>query len=118
MENRENDLQPRDGAENMEEAIEEEIVEEFEDPSADNLVVLTDESGSDVTFEFLDLVLLNGQEYVVLLPLEDAAGDVVIFRVEGAGDEESYVGLSDDAEAQAVYEEFKRRNRDNFAFEE
>ena len=112
MTDMENDPRAMDGEE-------EEIVEEYADPDAASQVVLTDENGREVTFEFLDLILLGGSEYVVLLPLDvPDADEVVIFRVEGEGDEESYVGISDDAEAQAVYEEFKRRNRDVFSFEE
>ena len=36
----------------------------------ENLVVLRDEDGNDVEFEFLDLIALDGNEYVVLLPIE------------------------------------------------
>ena len=48
----------------------------------DNIIVLNDENGEEVQFEFLDLVELDGEEYVVLLPAdeaekEDEAGEVV-----------------------------------------
>ena len=33
----------------------------------DNIVVLNDEEGNEVQFEFLDLVELDDEEYVVLL---------------------------------------------------
>ena len=32
----------------------------------DNIVVLNDENGEEVKFEFLDLIELEGEEYVVL----------------------------------------------------
>ena len=33
----------------------------------DNIIILNDENGEEVKFEFLDLVELDGEEYVVLL---------------------------------------------------
>ena len=35
----------------------------------DNIVILNDEDGNEVKFEFLDLVELDDEEYVVLLPV-------------------------------------------------
>ena len=37
----------------------------------DNIVVLNDEEGNEVQFEFLDLVELDDEEYVVLLPVTE-----------------------------------------------
>ena len=37
----------------------------------DNIIVLNDENGEEVKFEFLDLVELDGEEYVVLLPADE-----------------------------------------------
>ena len=36
----------------------------------DNIVILNDEDGNEVKFEFLDLVELDDEEYVVLLPVQ------------------------------------------------
>jgi len=38
----------------------------------DNIIVLNDEEGNEVQFEFLDLVEYEDEEYVVLLPIEEA----------------------------------------------
>ena len=50
-----------------------------------NIIVLNDEDGKEVKFEFLDLVELDNEEYVVLLPVEaegeDSDGEVVILKV-------------------------------------
>ena len=59
----------------------------------DNIIVLNDEEGQEVKFEFLDLVELDDEEYVVLLPIseegvEDDDGEVVILKLEDT-DEES-----------------------------
>ena len=37
----------------------------------DNIIVLNDENGEESRFEFLDLIELDNEEYVVLLPVED-----------------------------------------------
>lgn len=94
--------------------------EEQEDfDELDNVIVLNDEDGNEVEFEFLDVVELDGVEYVVLLPVEEAEnGEVVIFRVEGSEDDESYVGVDDEAEAERVFKEFKERTKDTFDFVE
>ena len=55
-----------------------------ENEEMDNIIVLNDEEGNEVEFEFLDLIEYEGEEYVVLLPAEetDDAGEVVILQVE------------------------------------
>jgi uncharacterized protein YrzB (UPF0473 family) len=93
-------------------------LEELEDfDELDNKIILNDEDGNEIEFEFLDVVELDGNEYVVLLPVEEAEkGEVVIFRIEGEGDEESYVSLEDEAEAERVFEAFKEKTKDDFDF--
>ncbi len=41
----------------------------------DNIIVLNDENGEEVKFEFLDLIELENEEYVVLLPIEENEED-------------------------------------------
>ena len=95
----------------------ENIINDEEMDDLDNLVVLTDENGEDVEFEFLDVVNVDEKNYVILLPVEEAEkGEVVIFRVEGSGEDESYVGLDDEAEAAKVFELFKEKAKDDFDF--
>ena len=43
----------------------------MEDEELDNIIVLNDENGNEVKFEFLDLVELDDEEYVVLLPVSE-----------------------------------------------
>lgn len=88
----------------------------------DNIVVLNDENGEEVRFEFLDLIEYEGEEYVVLLPAEedenDEAGEVVILKVEDTEDEEedSYVSVDDEATLNAVFAIFKDKFKDEFNF--
>lgn len=89
----------------------------------DNIIVLNDEDGVSTKFEFLDLVELDGAEYVVLFPVEDAPddpGEVVILKVESTEDpdEESYVGVEDQNVLDAVFEIFKEKFKDEFDFAE
>ena len=98
--------------------------EEFEGEELDNIVTLNDENGEEVKFEFLDLVELNDEEYVVLLPIteegEEEEGEVVILKVEDTddddSDEESYVSVDDEEILNKVFEIFKERFKDDFDF--
>lgn len=87
----------------------------------DNIIVLNDENGEEVPFEFLDLIELDGEEYVVLLPTEgeeDEDGEVVILKVEDTDseDEESYVSVDDQEVLNKVFEIFKEKFKDEFNF--
>ena len=90
----------------------------------DNIVVLNDENGNEVKFEFLDLVELDDEEYVVLLPVseegEEEEGEVVILKVEDNdeedSEEESYVSIEDEEILNKVFEIFKEKFKDDFDF--
>ncbi|MFA7157106.1 MAG: DUF1292 domain-containing protein [Bacilli bacterium] len=99
--------------------------EEFE--LEENVVVLTDDDGKEVEFEFLDLVEMDDEEYVVLLPIEPLEGEdedegaVVILKVNHSEDEndenEEYVSIDDEAEAEKVFNIFKDKFKDEYDFE-
>lgn len=86
----------------------------------DNRIILNDEEGNDAEFEFLDLIAYEGEEYVVLLPVEetDEAGEVVILKLAEADndDEEAYVSVDDDDTLMAVFNIFKDKFKDEFNF--
>lgn len=86
----------------------------------DNIIVLNDENGEEIEFEFLDLIEYEGEEYVVLLPNDedDDAGEVVILKLEDSDseDEESYVSVEDEDVLQNVFEIFKEKFKDEFNF--
>ena len=91
------------------------------DEELDNIIVLNDEDGNEVNFEFLDLVELDGEEYVILLPTDetdDEPGEVVILQVEDTDSEgeESYVSVDDEDVLKAVFEIFKEKFKDEFNF--
>ncbi len=89
----------------------------------ENIVILHDEQGEEVKFEFLDLIELDDEEYVVLLPVaeEDSEeeGEVVILKVEETdeeADEESYVSVDDEDVLNKVFDMFKEKFKDDFDF--
>ena len=97
--------------------------ENFEGEELDNIVILNDEDGNEVKFEFLDLIDFEDEEYIVLLPVneegEEEEGEVVILRVEDTdeeADEESYVSVDDEDTLNKVFEIFKERFKDDFDF--
>ena len=86
----------------------------------DNIIILNDEEGNEVKFEFLDLIELDGEEFVVLLPTEDEedSEEVVILKVEDSEDDEmeSYVSVDDEETLNTVFEMFKEKFKDEFNF--
>ena len=92
------------------------------DEELDNLIVLNDEEGEEVKFEFLDLIEYENEEYVILLPAEedDDAGEVVILKIEDTDseEEESYVSVDDEETLNAVFQIFKDKFKDEFNFED
>ena len=93
------------------------IPEQVDDELEDDVVVLTDENGVDNEFKFLDVIELDGKEYVILLPVDKLDdGEVVIFRIEGEGDDETFIGVESEEEASKVFETFKERAKDDYNF--
>ncbi|MBR0490424.1 MAG: DUF1292 domain-containing protein [Clostridia bacterium] len=97
--------------------------ENFDGEELDNIVVLNDEDGNEVKFEFLDLIELDDEEYVVLLPIAEEGeedGEVVILKLEDNDDEnseeESYVSVDDEDVLNRVFEIFKEKFKDDFDF--
>ena len=91
----------------------EELLQEEE-----NLITLTDDSGVETTFEYLDCIEYQGKEYLVLIPAEEDADEIVILEIEPVDEEnENYLAVEDEATLEAVYGIFKERYKDvlNFA---
>ncbi len=88
----------------------------------DDYVVLIGEDGEEVEFEHLDTIELDGNEYVVLLPIDEQedeeADEVVILKIEHISEEEdSFSTIDDEDELNRVFEEFKSRMEDEYNFE-
>lgn len=93
------------------------------DENISNIIILNDENGNEVQFEFLDLIEYESEEYVVLLPVleegEEDDGEVVILKVDDSdenSDEESYISVDDENTLTAVFEIFKEKFKEEFNF--
>ncbi len=102
----------------FDEIFEEMFGEKFDSEEDSSIIILNDEAGNEVEFEFLDLIEYNGEEYVILLPAgDDDTGEVVILKVDGEGsDGESYSSVDDDGILMAVFNIFKEKFKDEFNF--
>ena len=93
----------------------EEVLQEEES----NILMLTDENGEDVEFEYLDCIEYEGKEYLVLMPADENSSEIVILEVESVDEEnENYLSVSDEKVLNAVYDIFKERYKDVLTFED
>jgi len=94
----------------------EDILQEEEETS---ILTLTDENGEDTEFEYLDCIDYEGKEYLVLMPAEELATEIVILEVEPVDEEnENYLSVNDEKTLNAVYDIFKERYKDVLTFED
>ena len=92
----------------------EELLQEEES----NIVTFVDENGEELTFEFMDCIEYQGKEYLVLIPAQEDADEIVILEIEPVDEEnENYLAVEDQATLDAVYGIFKERFKDVFTFE-
>ena len=83
----------------------------------ENLLILADENGEKVEFEYLDTVEFNSREYIILYPIDDAGEEVVILQLiqyEDGSDE--FVPVEKEEELNSIFEIFKDRMKDKFHF--
>ena len=97
-------------------------MDENENLEESNLIILNDDEGNEVKFEFLDLIKYEDEDYVVLLPVPEEGAEedneVVILKLEEteSEDEESYVSVDDEETLNQVFEIFKEKFKDEFNF--
>lgn len=93
--------------------------EELQNEEELNIITLTDEDGSEINYEFLDLIDYEDKTYVVLLPVDENEdnGEVIILEVNEIDDEtEEYASVEDEATLSAVFDIFRERFQDEFNF--
>ena len=84
-----------------------------------SIISLTDEQGVETEFEYLDCIDYEGKEYLVLLPAEEDAAEIVILEIEPVDEEnENYISVDDEQTLNAVYQIFKEKYKDVFDFAE
>lgn len=83
------------------------------------ILTLTDENGVETDFEYLDCLTYQDKEYLVLMPAEEEATEIVILEVEPVDEEnENYLAVEDEAVLDAVYGMFKEKYKDILTFED
>jgi polynucleotide 5'-kinase involved in rRNA processing len=105
--------------------MDEEQLNEMNEEDEGNIVVLEAE-GEAVEFEYIDTIDYEGEEYVVLLPVdEDEEAEVVILKVqkldtldEDGEPEEEYVSVESEELLNTLFEMFKAEYADDFDFVE
>ena len=91
----------------------------MEEEYLSNVVILNDEDGNEVKFEFLDIIELDSEQYAILLPVEEDdenEGEVVILKIEDNGensDEETYVSVDDEETLNKVFKCLKKNLKMN-----
>ena len=84
----------------------------------EGVLLLTDENGVETAFEYLDCIEYEGKEYLVLMPMEEEDGEVVILEVEPVDEEiENYLAVEDEALLNTIFEIFKEKFKDVLEFE-
>ena len=96
--------------------MENEKIELYEEETS--ILSLTDENGEEVEFEYLDCIEFQGKEYLVLIPCENDASEIVILEVEPVDEEnENYLSVQNEDILNAVYQMFKEKYEDVLTFE-
>ena len=97
--------------------MENEKIELYEEETS--ILSLTDENGEEVEFEYLDCIEFQGKEYLVLIPCENDASEIVILEVEPVDEEtENYLAVENEETLEAVFAIFKERYQDILTFED
>ena len=77
-----------------------------------NLVVLTDEDGTEIEFEHIDTMEMDGETYLAFIPAAISAEDeaeVVVLKVEEKDNEEMLVSIDDETELMKAFDAFMAR---------
>ena len=84
-----------------------------------SILTLTDETGADVDFEYMDCIEYEGVEYLILMPMEEGNEELVILQIEPVDEEnENYLSVDDEETLNAVFGIFKEKYKDILTFEE
>lgn len=79
-----------------------------------NIIMLEDENGNQIEFEVIDVFDLDGVTYFVMIEAAEAetTEEVLIMRVDGEGDAAELVTIESEAELDAAFNEFLKREEE------
>lgn len=85
----------------------------------DNIIILEDENGNQVEFAVIDVYELNDNTYFAMVEVldagEDESDEVLIMKVDKIDtDDAELIPIDDDAELQAAFDEFLRRDEEAY----
>ena len=81
-------------------------------------ITLTDQNGLQMTFECLDIIEYQDQEYAVLLNEDEEIMIFVYEQVEGAEDEAVYAPVEDPKVDEKVNRLFQKKYKDVYEFDD
>ena len=84
---------------------------------ADGLTILSDGAGHTAAFEFVELYVLDGAEYAVLLQEGDDMVTILCFEEAAADGRERYYPVEDDGVFEELCRRFAADHGDEFDFE-
>lgn len=83
----------------------------------DDSFILADKDGNTASFEFIDMAVVNGEEYAVLLQTGDDMVTILRFLEKAEDGREHYYTVDDDDVFNTVLEHFKEEFGDEFDFD-
>ena len=83
----------------------------------DGLIILSDNNGGTAEFEFIEMSVVDGNEYAVLLQTGDDMVTILRFEENTPDGKERYYTIDDDAIFEKVFNAFKEEFGDEFDFE-
>ena len=93
-----------------------ELLNQLNDDELDFTVSFKDTDGNSHKGDFLDIVLYEENEYVIIEP-DDGDGYVDIFEIARKDGKEAYKREADDNALEEIFEIFRKKNEDEFDFE-
>lgn len=97
----------------------EDIMNNVPEEEEASIIVLEDDLGNEVEFEYLDVIEYEGVEYLYLIPANEEDGDeVVILKITSVDDEtETFEGIEDEELLEILFNIFKDKWKEEFNFE-
>ena len=78
------------------------------------IVDFIDEDENEIEFDIMDIIEHNGENYYVLLPVDDDSDELeyVILRETGEGEEKTLVGIDDEKTLDDVFKKYQKHSTD------
>lgn len=82
-----------------------------------SLILLSDKNSNSAYFEFVEMIVVDNEEYAVLLEDGDDMVTIMRFEENGADGKEHYYSVDDDEVFERVFSIFREEFADEFDFE-